>query len=374
MRRASVDDLLNPHRVFYKLFRDYSDGTLTNRQHYYRARVEAVDTQGGQLEASPPNPAGSIRGRVYTSGMDSTTPSAALTVFYPMLPAHINTPPLPGEHVYVVFEDENFSSGLWISVVPSFSNLNYANPDFRSNEDSGDSSYAFEGDNPPETSVNSELEYGGTTTNTEGRPAMVDLAESASPNDNFWRDKKVLCFGDSQVAGVFGTFLGRKLTTEVGAASYDKAGRVGWGVISWLRGYFRNGDPPSESIEALIRRYAPDVVIVSLGGNDGASGFHRRRDYEDKVREIWDIVGRNAQHRIWAGPPTTVGSGTRHQPGRERAAQKIKNVVGEQYFVDVFDVTNVTVGRTRDGVHFTAASPALEPWANLIVQKGIQLR
>ncbi len=367
-RRLSTEDLLNPQRVFYRLFKEYSEGSLGFRQHYFRARVEAVDTEGGQLEASPPNPPNSIRARVYTNGLDATTPSAALSIFYPMLPGNVSTPPAPGEHVYVIFEDENMSSGLWLAAIASYSNLNYSNPDFRSSTTT-DSSYAFEGDEPPSTYVNPDLEYGGSTANTEGREEMVSLVESSSER-NFWTGKKVLLFGDSQVAGVFGTALGRKLTSEAGAARFNKVGRVGWGVNSWLNQRLRSSDERLDSIPTIIERYDPDVVIVSLGGNDGANGQARRADYEDRVRRLWDMVVSRSEHHIWSGPPTAVGRGAEHQPGRVSAANKIISVVGTDLFINCFGVTNVTDGRSPDGIHFGASSSALGPWTDLIVQKG----
>lgn len=367
-RRFSADDLLNPHRVFYRLFREYSEGSLGFRPHYLRARVEATDPDGGQLESSPPNPPNSIRARVYTSGLDATTPRAALSIFYPMLPGNIAPTPQAGEHVYVIFEDEAQSSGLWISQIPGFANANYSNPDFRSTA-AGDASYTFEGGSPPASYVNPEIEYGGSSVETEGRVEMVNLAESSTGERNFWSGKKVLLFGDSQVAGVFGTALGRKLISR-GASEFNKVGRVGWGVISWLRGRFRPTDAQLDTIPTIIRRYSPDVIIVSLGGNDGPNGSARRADYDDKVRELWDMVRNGAAHYIWSGPPTAVGRGASHQASRAAAAQQIRSVVADANYVDCFAVTNVTDGRSRDGFHFSAGSSALEPWTNLVADKG----
>src|SRR3990167_8291512 len=96
----------------------------------YRARVEAVDVVGGMLEQNPPNPPGSLRARIYTSGLDATTPASALTIFHPFHPPGSIPTILPGEHVYVMFEDmNNFSNGFWTQKIPNYSDINYANPD-----------------------------------------------------------------------------------------------------------------------------------------------------------------------------------------------------------------------------------------------------
>lgn len=368
--RGRDDDPLNSERIFFQMIRDYSDGLLGNQQHYLRARVEAFDPIGGQLEANPPNPPKSVRARVYSAGLDATTPREALVVFYPLFPPQAAGSVQPGEHVVVVFEDTQKTSGFWLSTVPSFHDGNYANPDFRTQRTS-DSSYSFEGDQKVQSSVLPDLEYGGTTTQTEGRQEMVDLAES-NTESNPWRGKRVLLIGDSQVAGPFGTKLGELLRGSHEVSYFAKEGRVSWGVLSYLNQRLTASSPIKESIEELLSRHSPDIVVISLGGNDGSSGRASRADYVSKVRELYNIVNQDGRLVIWSGPPTAVGNGARLQPGREVAGRKIREVVQDCY-VDVFSITNVTAGRDRMGVHFVASSPTLEPWANEVIQKGYRL-
>ena len=91
--RTTPEDLLNPERFFFRMIRDYTRGRLNSQGRvFYRAVVVDVDPQGGQLENNPPNPEGSIRARVYTRGLDATTPRAALGIFHPFWPAHIAPP------------------------------------------------------------------------------------------------------------------------------------------------------------------------------------------------------------------------------------------------------------------------------------------
>lgn len=370
--RRTHEDLRNPQNLFFRLISDYADGTLANQNRWLRARVEAVDPIGGQLESSPRNPVNSIRARVYTSGIDATTPTSALPIFYPMLPPHISPSIQPGEHVMVMFEDDARISGFWMCQVPSFNdNLNYANPDFRSSGSSSDASHVFEGDSPPTSGIIPEAEYGGATINSTGRQSMVDESETASDQNPF-RGKRVLLIGDSQVAGPWGTKLGEILRANHGVTFFAKEGRVSWGVNSWLNRRLTPESPIQPSVEDVISRNSPDIIIVSLGGNDGSNGRARRSDYESKVREFFEKCTSRASMVIWSGPPTAVAAASSRQPGRIQAASKINSVVGRA-FVDVFAVTNTTNGRRRDGVHFNADSTALAPWADLVIRKGYSL-
>src|SRR5688572_14804800 len=124
MTRRTDDQILNTDRIFYQMVRDYADGKLGNKQVYFRARVEASDPVGGKLEANPPNPPRSVRARVYTAGIDATTPRAALIIFYPLNQTGC---PQPGEHVVISYENDEMTSGYWHSTVPVFHNGNYAN-------------------------------------------------------------------------------------------------------------------------------------------------------------------------------------------------------------------------------------------------------
>lgn len=365
--RNREDDLQNPHRIFFRMLREYSEGRFDQQQSYYRARVEAVDPIGGQLESNPSNPPGSVRGRIYSLGFDATTPSEALTIFYPI--GNV-TCPLPGEHVLVFFEDVQRTSGYWISKVQSFHDQNYANPDFREPRRESDVSTTFEGTrSSPRQEVEPVLEYGGASLRTEGNQQLVERMERTEEADP-WSGKRVLLIGDSQVAGPFGARLGEKLRADSSVSFFAREGRVSWGVDSWLRGALRADSPPLSSIEDVIRSNTPDVVVISLGGNDGSSGAANRSDYEDKVRQFLNRVSSLVSKIIWSGPPTAVGRGSTRQNGREVAARKIESVVGVNRFVNVFAVTNTGDGRAPDGVHFTNNSPALDPWSELVIDRG----
>jgi hypothetical protein len=365
--RRTEDDLLNTDRVLFQMVRDYSDGLLGRGQTYYSARVEHSDPEGAKLERSPPNPARSVRARVYSAGLDATTPIEALIIFYPLNQGGC---PQPGEHVLVSFEDEAMTSGYWHSIVPAFHDSNYANPDLRQ-ASTGDASHTFEGDPKAETATPTAFEYGGSTTQTEGRQEIVDIAEAQSET-NPWQGKKVLAIGDSQMAGPFGIALGNSLRGQYGVAQYVRDGRQGWGVPGWLRGTQTPTSPRLATLRELVAQHQPDILVISLGGNDGGSAAGQA-DYDVKIRELI-TQAQGVGLIIWSGPPTAVGPrGGPKQTGRDVAARKILEVLGTR-FVDIRTITNTTVGRRDDGVHFLRGAAAIEPWVEMVIRRAYQLQ
>lgn len=112
-----------------------------NQNIFYRAVVLAVDLDGGMLQndngdgsidvllpdgsrksysaiVGPKNPRGSIKARILTDGFDRLLDDSDVRVFWPFLPHdQIGIPVSPGEHVYVLFEGNSLSNGLWFSRV-----------------------------------------------------------------------------------------------------------------------------------------------------------------------------------------------------------------------------------------------------------------
>lgn len=355
-RPHSTEELLNPGRVFYSLVRDYEDGRLTQDRVLYRAVVEEVDNQGGQLEASPPNPVNSIKARVYTYGIDATTPTEALTIFHPFFPGHVSPPVTIGEHVYVMFE-ENLSNGLWVTTVPHLRDINYNDPEEGRTEPIT-SRHVFEGNSPEPSLGNADREFGGRTRENMRRNASSAVFDNS---DSIFKNKRVLLVGDSQVAGPPGIELG-SLVTERGAASYDRVGRPGWGVYAWLARRLRRGSDLQPSLEDVIGTYRPDLILVILGGND----YFRvpSSTMSDKIREFYNIASSSAR-TIWIAPPRTVGRNAHIQPKRSIVADTIHSVVGGS-FVESRDVTG-DFGRDRAGLHFTRAGG--RQWAEVIVER-----
>jgi len=363
--RRTEEDLLHPERVLFRLLQEYSNGSLHNRPNssFLRARVEDVDHEGGRLESEPPNPPNSVRARIYTSGMDFNLPAQALTIFYPL--GNLR-PVMVGEHVIVTFEDVNQTSGYWMGVLPQRYDVNYTNPD-DSQQRQGDTSHSFEGDSVQQRQPNPVLQYGGIIDgNTEEQDRIVNVVETGSDH---WAGKNVLGIGDSQMEGQFGITLGN-LLRDHNVSNFIRVGRHGWSVYAWLNGRLHSEDELQPTLQQLMQQYNPDIVIISLGGNDGSAGLSRRADFEDKVRQLWNSAITTSSFAIWSGPPTAVGTAASSQPGRDIANDKIRNVVGNNNFIDVRTITNTTQGRTSDGVHFLRSSPVLQPWAQLTIDRG----
>lgn len=147
MRDRGADWFRRPELVLADLIRSRARGDDRDR-HYRRAVVLAVDLEGGRLQnetgsgsvsvrardgktrsypAIPgvENPRGSVKARILTDGFDRLLADEDLRVFWPMFPQdQVSIPVSPGEHVYVVFEDEGLAHGLWVSRVPGQDSAN----------------------------------------------------------------------------------------------------------------------------------------------------------------------------------------------------------------------------------------------------------
>ena len=121
-------EILDPSRILNNLLRDYVDGRLGSSRVLYRAVAVKIDHIGSQfLDQESPNPKNSIQARVISDGLDMHTSDEDLIVFWPFFP-HDTMPVKEGEHIYVIFEDERRSHGLWISRISEpdgIDNLNY---------------------------------------------------------------------------------------------------------------------------------------------------------------------------------------------------------------------------------------------------------
>lgn len=140
MRNRGVDWYRRPELVLADMIRGHARSDDRVR-HYRRAVVVAIDLEGARLQnksgsgelsvktrdgkvmkypalAGPENPRGSVKARILTDGLDRLVADDDLRIFWPMFPQdQLSIPISPGEHVYVIFEDEGMSHGLWISRV-----------------------------------------------------------------------------------------------------------------------------------------------------------------------------------------------------------------------------------------------------------------
>ena len=116
-RRISEYEIRNPDKVLSNLLSDYIEGRLDESESVHRAVVVEIDHIGGIFETQPGNPRGSIRARIVSDASDKYTSNEDLSVYWPINPFHL-LPIKEGEHVYVMFEDENREHGLWLTRIP----------------------------------------------------------------------------------------------------------------------------------------------------------------------------------------------------------------------------------------------------------------
>lgn len=137
----SIDWYRRPELIFADVIDRASREEDKGQRTYYKAVVMAVDLEGGKLQnpdgdgsvivslrdgsssefdalIGPANPRGSVKARVLTDGLDRLMDDQELRVFWPMFPQDLSgTPATPGEHVYVMFDGNGMSHGLWVSRV-----------------------------------------------------------------------------------------------------------------------------------------------------------------------------------------------------------------------------------------------------------------
>ncbi|MFA5750416.1 MAG: hypothetical protein WC895_04295 [Candidatus Shapirobacteria bacterium] len=147
----SQDKFRRPEQFLSELLKKSAQGVFRESDEYtpflFRALVVAVDVNGGKLEnpsgsgtlthvlkgksfdvksnVGPNNPKNSIKARIITDGFDQFVNDDRMRVFWPFFPEHMSLPIKPGEYVYIVFEDQNYEHGLWISKIPGHENVNY---------------------------------------------------------------------------------------------------------------------------------------------------------------------------------------------------------------------------------------------------------
>lgn len=174
---------------------------------------------------------------------------------------------------------------------------------------------------------------------------------------------RVLLLGDSQVAGAFGSALIYELIA-CGVTYCTRSGQEGWGIVRWWQ---NRGE-----VRRLILTHQPTLVLLAFGGNDHERS--NRADYSVEIQNFWDFVqeqmryvhGRNRSvpwRVLWISPATAVGPSIGLQPGRDRVAEVIHQVVTSRNYVESRDVTGF-YGRTPDGIHFTYGG-GIE-WARLL--------
>jgi GDSL-like Lipase/Acylhydrolase family len=172
---------------------------------------------------------------------------------------------------------------------------------------------------------------------------------------------KVLQIGDSQSAGIFGSYWHDKLAShqEIKLTLFARGGSTSesWLHYETLKGDFRkiSSDGNSSRIKIstmpalndLLQKYSPDVVIIQLGGN-----MVRWSDESIRlsVKELISQIKEKSSQCLWIAPPN---GHARPEPRFSEFYPVLKDAVVEQGcgFFDSRKYTTYPEGK-GDGIHF----------------------
>lgn len=322
------------------MLKDYSDGRLGNKPFLHRAVVLDVDTVGGQLESSPPNPQGSIRARIYTNGLDSTTPDFALTIFHPFLPFNMMPPVLKGEHVYVTFEDPDMkSNGMWTGTIP----VHHRGQDFSDPDEnktySQDSSQVFEGSSANQSVViNKDLEFGGNT-QQESRKDTGPIIFNSEEN-SFFSEKSVLIIGDETISGNIESEL-KSLLVSKNVKNLVFNSKRGSKIEYW-----------QNQLDVLLENNNPDILLIFSGLNDNEESFS-----ETKVLSVLNKTS-SVPSVVWIGPVKLSYSTNIENKEKDQILEEISNRLNSLLSPKYIETRDICPdeGRSEDGRLFSGLS------------------
>lgn len=174
-------------------------------------------------------------------------------------------------------------------------------------------------------------------------------SEVSPPIQPSFENEIVLHIGDSQARGPFGYHLGRLVTTEGHATSYEVHGEIGKGIDWWMA---RN------RITRIIQQVRPTIIIVSLGGNDARQFQNQPEQYRTKLSQFIQVLADNADLVIWNTPPVATKGNAYLQPARDAITEELFSQQEHNSKLIVIDTRENPANydsslRTGDGIHFT---------------------
>ncbi len=172
---------------------------------------------------------------------------------------------------------------------------------------------------------------------------------------------QILQIGDSQSAGIFGSYWHDKLSSnqEIKLTLFARGGSTSesWLHYETLEGDFRKIDIKGKSsrikrssmpaLKDLLSAYTPDVVIIQLGGN-----MVRWSDESIRlsVKELISQIKEKSTRCLWIAPPN---GHARPEPRFSEFYPVLKELVREEgcTFFDSRNHTTYPEGK-GDGIHF----------------------
>ena len=155
--------------------------------------------------------------------------------------------------------------------------------------------------------------------------------------ETFERKPRILFVGDSMCVGMKDTF--EKISNESGWEGISKC-KVGSTSLQWR-----------EWLEPEIKHWQPDVVLISLGTNDGWI-VDRIKKHSEVYSEIYKISSSLGARTVWVEPPKI-------------STKFVKGIEAVRYYIhrDIpirFETENYVTPPPGDGVHLT--SNGYESW------------
>lgn len=165
--------------------------------------------------------------------------------------------------------------------------------------------------------------------------------------------KTVALIGDSHSQALFPRV--RPQLTAGGLRVVLEEARPGWSLSRYI------ADGVIERIESA----RPDLVIVSLGGNDRPAAT---ANYPAMVQDFLDrLFASGVEHVVWNGPAdTSIAADVSVTRAHRQVRDLLRDTLSLQdnvTWVDAFPVTGS--GHRADGVHFEG--PGYTRWANHLV-------
>jgi len=222
MTRSTTDeDITNSGNILNNLINDYIEKQLDSNEFLRRAVVVDVDTLGGQLvrEGESLNPKNSLVARVLgeSSGILSDDD---LPVFWPLF-SHDVMPIKQNEHVYIMYDSPDKSSGVWLCRAPQPLSVN-DQPIENKNYVAGTAQYLADPDNDFQE-FSAEQFIQGTETDPGSAPLPAEFVVENPPPPLY-----TARVGDRTIEGSHNSIivLGRDRITDFNSGETEGAGCV----------------------------------------------------------------------------------------------------------------------------------------------------
>lgn len=199
------------------------------------------------------------------------------------------------------------------------------------------------------------LIYKGRQQSSAGEPTGTPLAP---PPLTRWPER-VLFVGDSLSVGASPVF--KQKLMERGVKAFENVGVVGSTIPQWATGKH------SAKLDAALRDFKPDLVLISLGTNDEAG---RRPRYSGPTYDVAKAaapaiaalkakIKASGATSVWLGPPAVV-------PELWVMDPNFRKLLADTWKSLYFSSEGLPFTKVKDKVHLTGKDNAL--WADSFIR------